>query len=89
MQGRPARVLSPWIDRNISEITMSLSGPARGFFLALMAIYNNDREYGHQAGRDKAKGLESVPEPVKHEDVAECHGNRRQYDDEKATIHRI
>jgi len=31
MHGKPARVLSPWIDRKISLITMSLAAPPRGF----------------------------------------------------------
>jgi hypothetical protein len=62
MQGRPARVLSPWIDRNISVITISLAVPARRF-AALVPVNQNHRGNSDEAGHNEAKRLNLVPQP--------------------------
>src|SRR5579863_9024035 len=87
MQGRPARVPSPWIERKISAIVMTpLLAPTRGF-PALAPLNKNHRRDHRDRRRRKTKWLQRIPQPMKHVDVTQPHGNRRQNDDEESTVH--
>src|ERR1700693_360968 len=87
MQGRPARVPSPWIDRKISVIVMTLLMAPRRDFSALAPLNKNDGRDNHDRRRYKTKWLQLIPKPTKHEDIAEPHGNGRQNDDEERAVH--
>lgn len=87
MQGRPARVPSPWIDRNISVMVMTLLlAPGRGFS-ALAPMNQNDRRDKYNRRREEAKWFQLISKPTKHEDVAQPHGDGRQEDDEERAVH--
>src|ERR1700682_6369110 len=87
MQGRPARVPAPWIERKISAmVMMPLAAPGRGFS-TLAPLDKNHRRDNYNRRHHKPKWLDCIPKPMKHEDVAQSHGNGRQNDDEKGTVH--
>src|ERR1700693_6382484 len=87
MQGRPARVPSPWIDRKISVIVMTLLMAPMRAFSALASLNKNDRRDNHDRRRYKTRWLQHIPKLTKHEDIAQPHGNGRQKDDEERAVH--
>jgi hypothetical protein len=87
MQGRPARVPSPWIDRKISVIVMMpLTAPARSLS-ALAPLNQNHRRDNHNRRTHKTKWLQRKSKPMKHKNVAQPYGHRRQNDDEERAVH--
>jgi hypothetical protein len=86
MHGSPACVLSPWIDRKISVITISLTAPARRLS-ALVTLDENYRGNGHQSGHHKSKRFQFVAQPTKDEEVPECDSNPGDDHDEEGAIH--
>src|SRR5579864_5044747 len=87
MQGRPARVPSPWIDRKISVIVMTLLMAPRRGFSTLSPLNKNDRRDNHDRRPEEAKWFQLISKPTKHQDVAQPHGNGRQNDDEERAVH--
>jgi hypothetical protein len=65
---------------------MPLTAPTRRF-PALAPLNQNHRRDNHNRSNYKTEWLQSKPQPMKHEDVAEPHGNGRQNDDEERAIH--
>jgi hypothetical protein len=83
MHGRPARVPSPWIDRKISVIVnMPLTASARSF-AAPAPLNQKDRSNNHNRRANKTEWLQGKPEPMKHEEVAQPHGDGRNNHDEE------
>src|ERR1700686_3221579 len=83
MQGRPARVPSPWIERKISAIVMMpLVAPARGFSI-FAPLDKKHRRGNHNRRHHKTKWLQHEPQIMEHEEVAQAHGDGRQNDDEE------
>jgi hypothetical protein len=65
---------------------MLLSYPARGL-PTLVPLDQNHRDNRHHRRRDKPEWLQHEPQPMKHEEVADSHGDGGQNDDEERAIH--
>src|SRR6202035_1201898 len=85
IQGRPARVPSPWIERKISVIVMiALTISVLGFS-ALASLNQDHCRDNHNRRPHKTKWLQRKSKPMKHEEVSKPHSNGRQNDDEEGT----
>jgi hypothetical protein len=74
-------VPSPWIERKISvTVSIALAAPARGFS-ALAPLNQYHRRNNYNCRAYKTEWLQRIPKPMKHENVAQPHGNGRQNDD--------
>jgi hypothetical protein len=56
--------------------------------VALVPLNQNHRGNNHESCNDEAKRFQIVPQPPKDKHVADCHGDGRQDDNEKRTVHR-
>ena len=86
MHGRPAWVLSPCMDRKISDTCITLLAFARGF-AALVTLNENYRRDCHNAGHHESKRLQLIPKPSQNENVTERYRDCRHYNDEEGTVH--
>jgi hypothetical protein len=67
---------------------MKLPAPARCF----SALIQLDQNYGsreRKSGEEEGKRVQVVSQPPQNEHVANPHGNGRQNDDEKGTVHNL
>jgi hypothetical protein len=71
------------IERKISvTVKALLMAPARGFSTIAPLYQNHCRNY-HDRRHHKTEWLQRISQPMKHEDIAQPHGDGRQNDDEK------
>jgi hypothetical protein len=71
------------MERNISEMIMTpLSAPARRF-PAPAPLHHNHCADNYSGCGHKTEWFQGIPEPVKHQQVAEAHGNGRNDHDEE------
>jgi hypothetical protein len=71
------------MERNISEMIMTLlSAPARGF-ASLAPLHQNHSTDNQNRRANKAEWLQRKPEPVKHQHVSQAHGKGRNDHDKE------
>jgi len=86
MHGKPACVLSPWIDRKISVMIMNLPAPARAL-AALVPLHEDNRRDRRNSGHYKSKWLQLIPQPSQNEYVADAYSDRGQNNNEERSVH--